>query len=121
MLSFSSIIQRSIGEYNKDPVSEGSIIKVLQSWSLCKIIKKFLLSIDYDEKEIAEKNILWLRYSKTSSSTRKNVMLQSTLSSDLAEIYTTLSMLREEENKVLDELPQHFRKISGSIGVEVYE
>ena len=42
MLTFSSIIQRSISEYNKDPVSEGSIIKVFQSWSLSKIIRKFV-------------------------------------------------------------------------------
>jgi|SRR3990167_345073 len=120
MLTFSSIIQRSISEYNKDPVSEGSIIKVFQSWSLSKIIRKFLLDIDYDEKEMSERIVLWKKYNKTVG-TKKIIMLQNKLSSDMSEIYTTLSMLREEESKILDELPQQFRKIPGSIGVEVYE
>lgn len=121
MLAFTSIMQKSISEYNKSPSSEGSIIKVYHAWMLCKVAKKYLLNIPYDDSQIEEKNVLWKKLLKESSPTKRNVLLMSTLSPDIREIYETLSMLKEEENKMLADIPQQLKKISGSIGIEVYD
>lgn len=116
-----SIINRSISEYNKDPNSEGGIIKIYHSYNLCIIMRKHMLGIDFSENNISERNSLWKKYQDASSIIKKGIIIEKFIISDIFLIYETISLLREKESEITMEASLHFRKIKGSIGIEVYE